>query len=775
MASNVTARYIFCQECCRYVDILHNDVRYSTFTHIGTHRPLRMIDQEVNGQVIITRARADNKTQKGSNFCCPICNENIVVFGSDISFCLRQHAQTHSTQRAFVPPPRSEDLSSNSSNRSKAKSTKSNPNNKANITNNKIRNVPKTQNIPQMGPQLHSERVATQNLNTIFKLMPLRTHRGLKNQRGFLLQVSERDVYCKICNNCKIEPFRNQVEEHLKSKRHEDNIIVNIKNNLPPHLQDEINSLSIHYSNLSCKNCKCKIDLDSYDIKRTIQNITEHSSSPSHLNQNPKVESIEAGNILKSLAYLDKTIGENKMYIEAKMQPLFKCTLCNKHIEFDSNQSVLMKNFNSHLNSSSHNKCVLANAFLEVFRKTFSQEMENHNLVIHKNSIFCFNCKCTVETSFEKLVMHVKGINNLAQINNSVELIARLENFSVQEPSESTKEQSVEEPNSQVQQNPPKGNRFEKELHALLKTLPKPFKNITYIVKNQPYKVRCLFCKCNVAANTNQLKLHLRESPHPTSDQVNTLPTPPPPPSPPTDKVKKDNSMDLQILLNSLPSKFGVLEYIVESGNGQVTCLVCNCIIPATTVNLQGHLEGSKHIKNVNSSSDEQPKTEVSQINPPASASSELGNSSEAAGNQYKSMVGEKGPTVPLDHFGNNFGMKSSLEKPDFIKELFSKLPLNYQRDMRNIEKSNKVEGFVQCTLCKHPSINPYYLREHLNEKEHMDNLFKEEQFLNAHRSENNLTEKSKKHNILHANPPKGKSSNLPLFCESEFSLFLQR
>lgn len=711
---------------------MHNDIKYTTFTHIGTHRPLRMIEHEVNGQVIITRARNDSKNQKGSNFFCHICNQNIVIFGSDISFCLRQHAQTHSAHPGFVPPPRSDDLSSNSSNKSRPKSTKpSKPNNRGNMPN-KTPNIPQPPNNSHVG--LAHERGATQNLNIIFRSMPLKTHRGLKSQRGFLIQVSERDVYCRICNNFKLEPFRNKVEEHLKSSRHEENIITNIKNQLPPHLKDSVSFLSIHNSHLSCKDCRWMIDLDSFDIKRTIQNITEHSSSPRHLNQNPRADSMEADNILKSLAYLDKTITENKMYIEAKMQPQFRCTLCNKHIEFDSNQGVLMKNFNSHLNSSSHNKCVLSNALLEVFRKSFPQDMEKHNLVIHKNNIFCLTCKSTVETSFEKLVLHVKGINNLAQINNSVEMIARLESFSFQEPTELIKNQSSEGLDSQVQNNTPKGNKFERELHALLKTLPKPFKNVTYIVKTHPNQVRCLICKCNVAAGTNQLKLHLKGSPHPTSEdtQVNT------PPPPPPDKVQNDNTMNLQILLNSLPSKFGVMKYIVESGNGQVTCLLCNCIIPATTVNLQGHLEGGKHLKNVKASSDEQPKAE-------RDSPKEI--SSEAAENA----------SVPLHPFGNNTILKNSPEKPDFIKDLFSKLQPNYQRDMCHIEKSSQIEGYIQCALCKIPSINPQYLREHLDEKEHINNLFKEEQSLKGQVCfQNNQQESSKKPNLRNLDTMKG-------------------
>uniref|UniRef100_A0A1B6JM55 Uncharacterized protein n=1 Tax=Homalodisca liturata TaxID=320908 RepID=A0A1B6JM55_9HEMI len=56
--------------------------------------------------------------------------------------------------------------------------------------------------------------------------------------------------------------------------------------------------------------------------------------------------------------------------------------------------------------------------------------------------------------------------------------------------------------------------------------------------------------------------------------------------------------IDLKSLIDSLGKPFEDIDYIVEGGRGQVRCLLCNCVIPATAYSLKCHLVGINHKKN---------------------------------------------------------------------------------------------------------------------------------------------------------------------------------
>uniref|UniRef100_A0A1B6FLK6 Uncharacterized protein n=1 Tax=Cuerna arida TaxID=1464854 RepID=A0A1B6FLK6_9HEMI len=55
---------------------------------------------------------------------------------------------------------------------------------------------------------------------------------------------------------------------------------------------------------------------------------------------------------------------------------------------------------------------------------------------------------------------------------------------------------------------------------------------------------------------------------------------------------------DFKSLIDSLGKPFEDIDYIVEGGRGQVRCLICNCVLPATAYSLKYHLVGINHKKN---------------------------------------------------------------------------------------------------------------------------------------------------------------------------------
>lgn len=78
-----------------------------------------------------------------------------------------------------------------------------------------------------------------------------------------------------------------------------------------------------------------------------------------------------------------------------------------------------------------------------------------------------------------------------------------------------------------------------------------------------------------------------------------------------------DNKVStLNALLKCMPVPYTNVNYVVESSQGQLTCLICNCVIPSTFYNLKTHLTGNNHKKNLSGTEDV-----VSEATPPINSS----------------------------------------------------------------------------------------------------------------------------------------------------------
>lgn len=87
----------------------------------------------------------------------------------------------------------------------------------------------------------------------------------------------------------------------------------------------------------------------------------------------------------------------------------------------------------------------------------------------------------------------------------------------------------------------------------------------------------------NLGLNSPQQTFNMKEQNNDTADN----------------KVSKLNA-----LLKCMPLPYRNINYVVESNQGQVTCLICNCVIPCTFYNLKTHLTGNNHMKNLSSTED---------------------------------------------------------------------------------------------------------------------------------------------------------------------------
>lgn len=84
-----------------------------------------------------------------------------------------------------------------------------------------------------------------------------------------------------------------------------------------------------------------------------------------------------------------------------------------------------------------------------------------------------------------------------------------------------------------------------------------------------------------------------------------------------SNKTANNKLCTLNAILKCMPPPYRNVNYVVESSQGQATCLICNCVIPCTFFNLKTHLTGNNHMKNLSSTEDS-----VSDAKPPNNSSS---------------------------------------------------------------------------------------------------------------------------------------------------------
>lgn len=272
------------------------------------------------------------------------------------------------------------------------------------------------------------------NLNSFFE----QSHtRSLVCHKGFISELDAGKILCKVCSVNMDSVL--ELSEHFQTKSHEDSIIVLIKGNLPPSLLKNMEFITFYDSNLYCNLCKCNISWSSENPFKTIVDIIAHNESNDHLskktnNIKPNLQNNDDPLIvLQNLAAVDSMLCESVNLIDYKVQPLFKCKICQKVIEYEENQSQMLINFSLHLNSEGHKKSYKTYLVLKSFEESHETKGESkHKLSVLKDKIFCSCSSRSINPTVECLLAHV---NEKSDDDLGKGLSSELSSMILEEPS----------------------------------------------------------------------------------------------------------------------------------------------------------------------------------------------------------------------------------------------------------------------------------------------------------------------------------------------------
>ncbi|KAG8327445.1 hypothetical protein J6590_020146 [Homalodisca vitripennis] len=444
--------------------------------------------------------------------------------------------------------------------------------------------------------------ITSEIFNCIFKTLP----KCFENHKGFITE-NENIFSCKICS-VELESVLT-LSNHLKTRKHEDNIISFFKDNLPVHIHSIMDFISFYGSNLCCNLCRCKINMSSYNTFETIVNIIAHNSDKAHADRKTDHDTFNlAHSLLDSLVASNKEIKENAHFIEKKMNPQFRCKLCNKNILYDENVEILEQNFSSHFNSIGHIKNQKAVEVLRLFGEASIGGKDS--FVVINGNISCTYCNYQVETDMEKLISHVNGGEHAKKVLSVLEITSGFNKFS--ESKSSWLENKTNEARVLTNSNVKKEKAhqlnekklcLDSRLDELLRSIPPSVTNTDCIVENDKGSVTCLVCDRVVPPSSYNLRTHLLGSNHKKnqelrksnktmcflpviksqdkenySELINTI-----------KNADPKNPINVNHLLQSFPN------YLTKNDEGELSCLVCQCCVSLESEDLINHLTSSKH------------------------------------------------------------------------------------------------------------------------------------------------------------------------------------
>lgn len=354
-----------------------------------------------------------------------------------------------------------------------------------------------------------------------------------ENHKGFLA-ISKCKTYtaCKICS-LELNTIPN-LTNHLKTRKHEDNIIQFLKSHIPPHLYHTMEFISFSGSKLCCNLCKKEVEMSAENPQKTILNIIAHNTDIVHSSgkYNHPYRFTHAHNIIQTLAETHSDIKNNINFIDKKMMPQFKCTLCDKRIFFSEDLEKLAQNFTKFLLSNGHMKNRKAVQVLQQFSESRINEKEL--FIFKQGNIFCTCCGLEVEADLERLITHESGFEHsknkfmrqdhpeYAQMvkkskieNHLNEEIAAIHITNNVSQSSALKEEKREKANkSEGKEN------LDLKLKALFDTLqnvPLYLKNVNHFKINDKSSIKCFICECVLPPNTYNIKTHLLGNNHRTN------------------------------------------------------------------------------------------------------------------------------------------------------------------------------------------------------------------------------------------------------------------
>lgn len=440
----------------------------------------------------------------------------------------------------------------------------------------------------------------------MFDCLPDIISENYENQKGFIT-FNKNSFFCEICS-LDLDTMIS-LTNHLKTRKHEDNVIVFLKNKLPAHLEHMMEFVSFCKSDLCCNLCQETINM-CLNPHQTLLNIIAHNTDVTHANLRASHDEHSlAHNLLNTLSETHPEIMDNLHFVDKKIIPQFKCKLCSKNIIYNEHVDLLEKHFISHFKSLGHVKNLKAIEALKLFDEVSITGKEK--FVVKNGNILCTVCNDPIETDVEKLILHVKGVehtsqqcltHSLAELKLSSVLDVKIENNGGEKSEVSAKKSFVFETEeikkkklvSEEKVNP------DTKLNRLISTLPSDLRQIDYLIENDKGSVTCLICNCVVPPCKNNLLNHLKGNHHQRkveSKKVSKLEDTKNQSTGQTESREPSHTLYSKFSLKSMPEKLGNINYIITNNTGGLECLVCKCDLPLVSSTIEEHLRSLAHKK----------------------------------------------------------------------------------------------------------------------------------------------------------------------------------
>lgn len=435
----------------------------------------------------------------------------------------------------------------------------------------------------------------------IFDRLPDIISENYENQKDFIT-FNKNSFFCQICS-LDIDTMMS-LTNHLKTRKHEDNVIVFLKNKLPPHLENMMEFVSFCKSELCCNLCQETINMY-LNPHETLLNIISHNTDVTHASLRASHnEHSHPHNLLNTLSEINPEIMENLPFVDKKIIPQFKCKLCSKNITYNENVELLEKHFISHFKSLGHVKNQKAVEALNLFDEMSITGKEK--FVVANGNILCTVCNDLVETDVDKLILHVKGVehgsHSLAEPKLFSVVDVKIEDNGGKESEVSAKKSFVFETQDIKKKKTESEEKFnpDTKLKKLMSTLPSDLSQIDYMIENDKGSVTCLICNCVVPPCKNNLLIHLKGNHHQRkveSKEVSKLEDTNNQRTSQTENREPSQIPCLKLLPKSIPEKLGNINLIVTNIRGGLECLVCKCDLPCVSSIIEEHLRSLAHKK----------------------------------------------------------------------------------------------------------------------------------------------------------------------------------
>lgn len=441
-----------------------------------------------------------------------------------------------------------------------------------------------------------------------FDCLPDIISENYQNQKGFIT-FKKNSFFCQICS-LDLDTMIS-LTNHLKTRKHEDNVIEFLKNKLPAHLEYMMEFVSFCKSDLCCNLCQETIEM-CLNPHETLLNIIAHNTDVTHASLRASHDGHSlTHNLLNTLSETHPEIMENLQFVDKKIIPQFKCKLCSKNIIYNENVDLLEKHFISHFKSLGHIKNLKAVETLKLFDEVTITGKEK--FVVNNGNILCTVCNDQVETDVEKLILHVKGVehasqqcysktHSLAELKLSSVLDLKIEDNGGKESEVSAKKSFVFETEESKKKKIESEEKFnpDTKLNRLISTLPSDLRQLDYLIENDKGSVTCLICNCVVPPCKNNLLIHLNGNHHQRkveSKKVSKLEDSKNQKTSQTENKEPSQTPYSELLLKSIPEKLGKKNYIVTNNRGSLECLVCKCDLPLVSSSVEEHLRSLAHKK----------------------------------------------------------------------------------------------------------------------------------------------------------------------------------